>query len=141
MKHRLEASWSCLEPLEECPRAKHQAQETRAKITSTILPPLLLTLSTSPSKEFSASSELESFLPFSRHPQGISSLVLKRKVNMIKSKAQVAGQHTAIVFAPVKHKYKTPKAHPAEVIGSPALEMVPPSQASCASQADAWGEV
>lgn len=65
--------------------------------------------------EFSAASELEPFLPFSRHPQGILSIVLKRKVNMIRSKAQVAGQHTTIVFAPVKHKYKTPKACPAEV--------------------------
>lgn len=73
--------------------------------------------------EFSAASELEPFLPFSRHPQGVLSLALKRKVNMIRSKAQMIGQHTTTVFAPVKHKYTTPKACPAEVIGPPALEM------------------
>lgn len=121
MKHRLEASWSCLEPLEQCPRVKHQAQETRAKITSTILPPPLLTFYFS--KHFSAASELEPFLHFSRHPQGILSLALKRKVNMIRSKAQVTGQHTTTVFAPVKHKYTTPKACPAEIIGPLAPEV------------------
>lgn len=42
---------------------------------------------------------------------------------MIRSKAQVARQHTTIVFAPVKHKCKTPKACPTEVIVPPALQM------------------
>lgn len=60
---------------------------------------------------------------------------------MIRSKAQVTGQHKTTVFAPVKHKYKTPEACPAEVVGPPALETVPLSQASHASQVDAQNEV
>lgn len=46
--------------------------------------------------EFSAASEMKPFLPFSRHPQGILSIVLKRIVSTIRNKAQVAVQHTPL---------------------------------------------
>lgn len=103
--------------------SKSQASGSGNKGKDNIYHPTTSSLSTSPSKEFSVTSELEPFLRFSRHPQGILSLVLKRKVSMIRSKVQVTGQHTTTVFAPVKHKYKIPKACPAEVVGPPALEM------------------
>lgn len=46
---------------------------------------------------------------------------------MNRSKAQVAGQHTTIVFAPVKRQYKPPKACPAEIIEIGDWRWVPPS--------------
>ena len=71
----------------------------------------------------SAISELEPFPPLSRCTQGILGIVLKRNIDMVRSKAQVAGQHPTIFSAPGMHERKSPKAHYAEAIAPPALEM------------------
>lgn len=42
---------------------------------------------------------------------------------MVRSKAQVTGQHTTIFSASGTHECKSPKVHHAEAIASPALEM------------------
>lgn len=99
---------------------EHQPQEIRAEIKSTILPPPVLTLFTTPSNEFCAISELEPFPPPSRYMQGILGLVLER--NMVRSKAHLTAQHTTIFSSPGMHEHKSPKAHHAEAIGPPALE-------------------